>query len=165
VEIDPGEGTSTVHQRRMQNEDFSSPIWGPGTFPVSGNSWVEFTVQQPPATGSREDTVADLADAEELIRNTKYEDAATLLLPIHDTDNMAHRLLLECYTLLDDAEALVFHFYPPTSTIEIIHVADALWSIKDHDKLKDLLVSDIVLQSDDPAVAEVRTKYTARLDT
>ncbi len=42
LELDVDKLKGKLHQRKMLNDSFASPIWGPGQFPWSMKSFVEF---------------------------------------------------------------------------------------------------------------------------
>lgn len=163
VTIDTERCVGKLHQRRMLNEGFDTPIWGPGWFPLTSKSYIEFSIQRPLIAPQQRYAVTDLGEAEELIRRKQYVRAAELLVPLHSTHPLARRLLLECYVLLDASPNIVKYFYPPISNSEIVHVADALWAQKDLNRLRCLIESDAVRENKDPAVNEVCTKYAGRI--
>lgn len=162
VQIDPVEMKATLHQRRMLNDNFGRPIWGPGTFPSSGKSSVEFDVQRPRERNPCAADAATLGAAEALIRGGKNEEAAAMLRPIVG-NLVARRLLLGCYMNANNTNAIAEVFYPPQSVAEVVQVADALWEQKDRTRLEHLLESDGVRDAADVAVIETRKKYLRRL--
>jgi hypothetical protein len=152
-----------LHQRAMLNEGFGRPIWGPGRFPSSGKSFVDFDLQRPPARDNAAETVRDLGEAEQLLATRKFADAVAILQPLAATVPLARRLLLECLSNQDDPASIVRHFYPPQSVTEILYVADALWTTQDRQRLGELLDQPLVRDHGDPSVAQMRTKYRERL--
>lgn len=163
LELNVRELKARLHLRQMQNEDFGLPIWMRGVLPITQKSFIDFSVQPAPEAADDALTVrAIVTEAEEHIGRGEYGKAVQLLLPAKD-DPLARRLLLESCVKLDDTPSLVEHFYPPMSSAEIVHVADALWVEKRHDLLRALLSQDEVRDSRDAAVTEVRSKYAQRL--
>jgi hypothetical protein len=162
LEIDTEMFKARLHLRTMQNENFEQPIWAPGHFPSSMTSFVDFDVQAPlPPSRSAS---ADIGRAEALIRKKSFEEAISLLKPIAASNSLARRLLLECYVSADRTKELVEGFYPPEANNEIIYVADALWAENKRDLLVEMLASNIVRTSTNPAVVEVLQKYQKRLN-
>jgi hypothetical protein len=164
VQIDVATLKGTLHQRRMHNDNFGRPIWGPGTFTSSHRSFVDFLVQKPRERNTSAADASTVGAAESLIRGGKNEEAAEMLRPLHARNLLARRLLLDCYTNSNDTKAIIDVFYPPQSIAEIVQVADALWEEKDKTKLKELLDSEAVRNETDRAVIEVRNKYLRRLN-
>jgi hypothetical protein len=162
LELDPEKLTATLHQRRMQNQNFGNIIWGRGHFSYSNSSSVTFAVQPPPERDSKTSDSHTLGEADALIRHKKFAAAATILKPIADRIPLARKLLWECYVELDDVASIVSEFYPPSSHAEIVHMADMLWE-HDRAKLRALLNLDVVKSSTDKIVLELRDKYNARL--
>jgi hypothetical protein len=163
LQFDPESYRATLHQRRMQNDNFGCPIWGAGHFLSTGRSFVEFDVQRPIQLDRRASDTAAIGAAEQLLRVGRHREAANLLIPIVPSNPLARRFLLECYVSLGDSPGLIAAFYPPASAAEIIHVADALWEEKDITRLQEILGSDTVRNATDPAVISMRDKHLARL--
>jgi hypothetical protein len=161
VEIDSQTFKARLHTRAMQNESFEQPIWAPGHFPSSMTSFVEFDVQPPqPNLGA---ATAEIGAAEHLVRMKKFGEAIPLLKPLAPANPIARRFLLECYLSLDRTKDLAEEFYPPAADNEIIYVADALWAENKRELLGQMLNSDFVRASSNPAVIEVVSKYKERL--
>ncbi len=162
-QIDTSTFKAKLHLRRMHNESFNQPIWGPGQFPSSLTSAVEFTIQGPPQRATSRAVASALGQGEALVRSKRYDKAVSFLKPLAQSKPLARRLLLECYMGLDDTKKIVDEFYPPVAVGEIVCVAYALWTEKRLDNLRDLLGFDIVRNSTDPTVAQIRHLYQERL--
>jgi hypothetical protein len=162
LELDPAKLTATLHQRRMQNQTYGNIIWGPGRFSLSNASSVSFKVQPPPARDNMAVDHHSLGEAEALMRRKEFVAAVALLKPMAATSALAKKLLWDCYVELDDVRSIIAEFYPPTSSAEIVFMAEALWEY-DRDKLRSLLDLDAVKASTDKALVGVRDKYNARL--
>jgi hypothetical protein len=163
IRIDPTDLTGRLHQRRMVNDTFPSPIWGAGVFSFTNKSYIDFTIQPPDATSQKAMDTQILAQAEQWLRYGRHADAASLLLPLAGRDLLARRLLLECFAGLDANSDIVANFNPPQTPLEAIHLIDALWATKQTLLLKQVLATDLVRYSTDPALIEMRSKYTTRL--
>jgi hypothetical protein len=163
LEIDNTSFTGRLHQRRMLNHDFTSPLWAPGQFGLTGTSCLDFQIQRPLLNApGLEAATADLSAAEADIRSKRYPSVVTRLLK-HRNNPLARPLLLESYVQMRDLQGLIRDFWPPQSTPEAIHVADALWERKDTQRLKELLERPLVAHSTDPSLRELREKYGLRL--
>jgi hypothetical protein len=164
VEIDPEALLGKLHLRRMHNDDFAAPVWGPGQLPDKLETFQDFTIQPPPQPRSEAaETIRDLGEAEKLYQEQDYGTAIEILLPIAAENPLARKLLTECYVALDDSESIVGLIDPPRSTAEIVYLADALWAKRDLDRLNNLINSEEVKESSDPAIAELRNRLAARL--
>lgn len=162
LELDPEKLTSTLHQRRMQNQSYANIIWGRGHFSHSNSSYVTFQVQPPPERDSKASDSHTLGEADNLIRRKEFEAAAAILRPMAGRHPLARKLLWECYVELDNVASIIAEFYPPSSPAEIVHMADMLWDY-DRARLRSLLALDVVQSGVDKTVVEIRNKYNARL--
>jgi hypothetical protein len=162
IQIDTEALRATLHLRRMQNDSFDSPIGGPGFFPTSLKTYIEFQLQ-PPSPSAAAAPVPALGEAERLIGKKQYRPARDLLESLAPNNDLARRLLLECYVALDDVLGIRRLALPPRSTQEAVYVLDALWANGDRDALRNVLNSDIVKNSPDPTLASMAQKYIERL--
>ena len=161
IVLDPAIFKATVHQRRMVNESFESPVWSTGWFSELNASLIGFDIQKPLTSHATPN--ARLSEAEHLIAQEDYESAKPILLLLARSDGIARRLLAECYGTLPYDVDLIDCMFPPQSVSESILLADALWELGDKKRLEDLLNVGVVCDSRDPAVIELRQKYEARL--
>lgn len=161
LELDSVEFTATVHQRRMVNETSESPVWSCGWYAESNASRIRFSIQQPLVPQITPQ--ARLSQAEALLAVSDYEGARDLLRPLASTNDIARRMLLECYTTLPYDESLISILYPPQSISEALVLADAMWELGDRSRLGAMLCLGIVTDSHDSTILEMRTKYEARL--
>ena len=147
-----------VVQRVMRNDDFALPIWND-----AADGLIEFRIQAPLRRTSERGGISHaLAAAESEIQAGRYEAAIRHLTSVSD-DPLAKRFLLECYIALDRHREIVDTFWPPVSVGEIVAVADALWSLQETSRLRQLLELEHVAGCADPAIREIRTLYKARL--
>ena len=127
-------------------------------------SW-RFDFDPPPRPFASADVnTAELVQAEQDYGQGNLTAAAQRLLPIASQDPIARRLLLDCYRRLNDDEGMVTFFNRPESSAEAIALMDALWRLGRREQLGELMESDSVAGSSDPSVAEIRQKYTVRLN-
>lgn len=162
IKIDTENLRGTLHLRRMLNETYAQPIWGRGQWSSSGESFADFGIQQP-AKETEASKASIIGQAERLIRSKGHKEAIALLRPLAVSKPLARRLLLECYIEENETRALVDEFYPPASLAEAVIVADALWAEKDHDRLRELLASELVSKNDDPTAKDLSRRYAGRL--
>ena len=151
-----------MHLRTMLNDAFDQPLWGRGQWAATGDSFVLFTIQSP-AKEPPASTADMLRQAEGLVRAQQYKKAIPLLRTLGASEPLARPLLLECYFRTDETKAMVDEFYPPMTLSEATLVADALWAEKDRDKLRELLASELVGKSDDPAAEDICKRYSRRV--
>lgn len=163
LELDVATSKATLHQRKMANDNFGLPIWGPGHFSSSLQSFVTFEVQTPIERNHVAEDTNIIGNAERLLRTGKPLEAVSLLKPLVAKNDLARKFLWECYVVLGDDKAMIADFYPPQTVAEIVHISDALWNEGDRNHLKDVMELDAVITSTDPAVVTVRNKYNARL--
>lgn len=165
VELDTRAMTGRLHVRDMQNDNLSMPIWGRRALPPDAAPYYEFRYDPPPvaAGGANAGTVA-LVEAEARMEAEDWNGAVAILAPVVTTEELARPLLLECYLKLRNTTAIIATFDPPASEAEVIHVMDALWGEGMRGRLRELLNLPMVVNSGDPSVKEMRSKYGARLN-
>lgn len=162
IEVDCESLTGRLHLREMMNESFGSPIWGQGSFSSTTHGYRDFTISPPPIHAD-DRLPFTLEEAEAHLKAGDVTKAIELAEPYVARSDLARRIALEAVSSAGDTRKLIDLFYPPTSTAEIVHVADALWKEKDDTRLRELLQNPLVAGSREPAVTEVIRKYSARL--
>lgn len=162
IQINTESFTGTLHLRSMQNNSLASPIWGPGSFASSHRSYIGFSIQ-PPAMTDRDRTLLILAEAETHLSRGRHGDAIRLSLPLLQKSDYARKILIDSFVGAGDKKGIIQYFYPPTTTTEIVYLADALCEEQRLDLLRDMINSRLVQDSIDPAIVEVRRKYSGRL--
>lgn len=160
LQVNTETNTATLHQRSMLNDDFSLPVWGPGTFPMTGSSVIQFNVQPP--TSRPPSMNSTIVAAEQDIRAKKFNEARTRLLPLKDIP-IVRPLLLETLSELRDHAAIIEHFVPPTNTTEAFHAMNAAWELADRQTLHRVLELPIVTNTTDPGLCDLRKKLGRRL--
>ncbi|MEX1194321.1 MAG: metallophosphoesterase [Dehalococcoidia bacterium] len=161
VEVDTTTFSGTLHLRQMQNTSFNSPIWGPGAFPSTRASFIPFSLQ-PQAYSPAENIASVVAEAESLLSGGDPEKAVELLRPFSDHE-LARRILLDAFVATNDTKGLIELYYPPTGVAEVVYVANALSEENSLGQLRELLESPFVAESTNPAIVEIRQKYSGRL--
>lgn len=162
VEVDEQAWETRVYPRRMHNQTFPTPVWGPALGPLSPPGGIVVPLGARPASRSALVRQA-LGRGEELIRSRAFDEALKILEPYVPADSLARRLALEALSHLGDDRRMIAMFYPPTSVAEAVLLAGALWDTHDHARLMDLLSLPLVAGSSDPAAREVIRKYSGRV--
>lgn len=167
VELNVAARSGRLHVREMLNDNAQNlqlPIWGRRVLEHEASPYSKFTFDPPPEPlVPTHAATATLVQAQQLMDKGEPEEAASLLGPLASQDELARRLLLECLLTLHETLRVVKVFDPPTSEVEALALMDALWSEKEHERLRALLADPLVAESVDGAVIELRTKYRARL--
>lgn len=164
VELDTEQRTGFLHLREMQNDNLQLPIWGRRSLPPNIGSYLEIQFDSPPEPVVRTDArTTALIEAQKLHEKAEYRKAAEILAGLAQFDELARRLLLDCFAQSGDMAAIITHFDPPTSSTEGIYLMDALWSENRHDRLRQILEEPTIENSTDLSVIEMRNKYAARL--
>ena len=164
IELNLERRKGRLHVREMLNDDIERPIWGCRPLPPDTKPHLAFTFDPPPPPAvAPSSTTTALLEAQRLHVAAAYAEAAELLLPFAATNDLARRLLLDCFGKLNDTARIAAHFDPPLSETEAIYLMEALWRERNSDRLHVLLDEPIVAESNDPAVTETRRKYQTRL--
>src|SRR6266436_402966 len=164
VELDIEQLTGFLHLREMQNDNLQLPIWGRRSLPPNDGSYLEFRFDPPPEPMVRtESGTTALIEAQKLYDKGEFREAAKILAGVAQSEELARRLLLDCFGQLDDMLSVISHFDPPTSSTEAIYLLEALWKEGKHERLLQLLDEPIIASSSDPSVVEMRNKYALRL--
>jgi hypothetical protein len=162
IEINPTTCRCVIHPRRMHNDTFAAPIWGPDRGPLypEGNATVKLWKHARVAKAQIRDL---LSEGEELLRARRYDEVIAKLGPVASTESLARPFLLVALGHAGDDELTVSLLYPPRSVAEGILLAAALWSLQHLEQLGEMLRMPMFVNSDDPAARIVRDKYTPRL--
>ena len=164
VELDLERRNGRLHVREMLNDNLQLPIWGRRPLPPSVNSFLEFKFDAAPEPDIRSDVgTATLIEAQKHYDMGKYREAADVLRMKAKTDQLARRLLLECYVQLRDNASILADFDPPKSSAEAVHLMEALWTEGKRERLRKVLALAVVAKASDPSVVEMRNKWAARL--
>ena len=164
VELDLEDRKGRLHVREMLNDNLQLPIWGRRPLPPSVNSFLEFKFDPAPEPAIRSDAgTAALVEAQKHYDKGEYREAADVLRSRAKTDQLARRLLLECYVQLHDNAAILVDFDPPKSSAEAVHLMEALWTEGKRERLRKVLALAVVAKAADPSVVEMRNKWAGRL--
>jgi hypothetical protein len=164
VELDLVDRKGWLHVREMLNDNLQLPIWGRRPLPPNVDGVLEFKFDPPPEPDIRPDAgTALLIAAQKHYDKGEYREAADVLHPKAKTDQLARRLLLECYLQLHDNAAIIADFDPPKGSGEAVHLMEALWTEGKRERLRKVLALAVVAKATDPSVVEMRDKWAARL--
>ena len=164
VELDTDTKSGRLFVREVQNSASQMPIWGPRLMQSQHQHFLEFRFDVPPdSLIDFNKNTALLDEAQQLYENRRYEEASQLFSQLAATEELARRLFLECLTELDDMPRIIANFDPPASSAEAIALMDALWGERKRTRLEEVLNLQLVKESTDSAVIEMREKYAARL--
>lgn len=163
IELDSDAGQGRVHQRRMANDLFDIPIWGPGQFQITNDSFVDFEIsaplkQAPDDTGSKQ----ILIDAEKMIGEKYWSSAIELLKPIKD-DPVARTFIVKALQEIDNDDLVIEMLWPPQKVGEIVLVGAAVSQIKDKDRAEKFLELSDVKNSQDRSVLDIVNRIKERV--
>lgn len=137
-----------------------------GGRPLSPNSanYLDFDFDLPPSPFVKIDRRTTLlTEAQKSYDGGDYHSAVSLLAPIITTDPLARPLLLQTLSRLGDKMGIIELLDPPESAAEAIALMDALW-VEDHkQRLSEVLKLQVITESEDGSVVEMREKFVARL--
>ena len=153
-----------LHVREMQNDNLQLPIWGQHSSPSNPTGTLDFTFDAPRQTLNEQQHTPVLLEAQRLYDQDEFCEAARVLLPLQERDELARRILLDCLVRLQDDGRIIAAFDPPKGSAEEIAIMDALWAANNRGRLTDLLRSPSIANTEDLSVAEVRNRYRARLE-
>jgi len=162
IEIDLKSLDGKLHQRRMLNQQFELPVWGPGSFVESGASFIDFRVEPPRGIQIRNRLLnTDLQAAERLVGDGSWAEAIAILED--DAENaLARSLLLKAVTSSEDFPKMQALFIPPRTVQEAIAAGGALVEHFNSDGAALFLASELVRTSTDPNVGEITTRVKRR---
>lgn len=164
VEFDTESKVGRLHLREMQNDNLQMPIWGPRALSPNRVSYIDFSFDAPPVPIMKADRVtAELGNAQALFEKNMIKEAIVLLVPLVAHDDLARRLLLECYLKSHNYKDVISTFISPKSAAEAIALMDAFWQQADRAGLLNLLNTNVIADAKDASVIELRNKYIARL--
>lgn len=164
IELDVENGSGHLFVREMQNDNLQLPIWGARAMSSNSGGGIAFGFDPPPEPFSNpnHNTIL-LVQAQDLIHDGAYREAAHILSRITESEKLARRLLLECLIELEDAQEIIATFDPPEGVAEVIALMNSLWDQNMRNRLAEVLDLPLVAKSNDPSVIEMRQKYLMRL--
>jgi predicted MPP superfamily phosphohydrolase len=163
IELDTDTLQGRLHVREMQNDNLVDPIWGRRALRTGSISYYEFKYSGPEPVAPGSALTAELVRAQDLFGAGNLREAAGILAPLIESDELARVLLLQCLVRLPDPQALIDTFDPPRGEAEAIHLMDALWELGKRPRMAAVLDMPLVKQSTDPSLLEISRKYRTKL--
>jgi hypothetical protein len=162
VEVDTEKWSGRVHSRRMVNNTFNLPVWGPGQFTVTGTSYVDFELNRPLIERPLNlDRSLLLEQADELLTKKQWSEALAILKAIKDDPHARPFLIAALIGLGDDSET-VDVLWPPSSNAEIVMVGAAIFNLREPNRAKAFLQLDQVSHNTDASVQEMKRRISMR---
>jgi hypothetical protein len=162
VEFDAGAKLGRVHQREMANRDLGLPIWAPGRFVVTNDSYLEFAVEPPAAARPANlDIQLAIERAERAVGEKRWADAVELLRSHRDAE-LARPLLAEALQGLGEARTTIDVLSPPQTSAELVIVGAALDEVGSRPEVDAFLESALVTNATDASVREIVRRLRER---
>lgn len=162
VEFDTDASTGRVHQREMANRDLGLPIWAPGRFTVSNDSYLDFALEAPARARPRNlDLQLAIERAERAVGEKRWADAIALLRP-HRHVELARPLLANALQALGDARQTIEVLSPPQTIAEAVVFGAAVDEVGTGAEVVAFLESAIVSGTADASVREIARRLRER---
>ena len=162
IELDTEAWTGRVHQRQMVNMLFSLPVWGPGHFNSTNNSYFEFELCKPLKGRPRQlDTNLVLDEADRYVGNRLWSKAVDLLDTVRDAP-LARPLLVRALTELDDPQRTITMLWPPQTIAEAVTVGGAILQSGTKKQAADFVRLPVVSDSPDASVRHISQQIHER---
>ena len=165
IQLDLEQLSGRLHVREMQNDNLQLPIWGQHSSLSHQDGTLHFKFCPPPLVRSEPHKItAVLSEAERFHSIGEFRQAAEILLPLKEIEELVRPILLDCLRELRDSAGIIVSFNPPQGSAEEIAVMDALWIENERERLAALLASPSIANTNDLAVAELRDRFLRRLE-
>lgn len=164
VEVDTDAWNGRVHQRQMVNMLFNLPVWGPGHFNATNNSYFDFELCKPLATRPPQlDVQITLERADNYLGAHQCNEALGVLDAVKNLP-LARPLLLRALTELADPRRTITMLWPPLTIAEAVTVGGALLENSTRQEAEAFLKLPFVSASMDASVQDiVRRIHEGRL--
>lgn len=164
VEIDTDAWIGRVHQRQMVNKLFDLPMWGPGHFIGTNESFYDFELCKPILERpSNLDLQLALDKADRLIGARQWREAIDILEEIKGNP-FARLLLSKALEELGEPRRTITNLWPPMTNVEAVMVGGAVLEIGTREEAEAFVSIKLVQDSGDASVREiVRRIYERRL--
>lgn len=148
VELDGERMLGRVHQRQMTNDLYTVPMWGPGHFVSTGDSFVDFEICRPLATRPPQlDSSLALEHANVLAAQGRWQDAMTDL-DAFKYHALSRPLLVRALHEVDDPSPLLEALGSPRTPAEAVAMGAAILQHGTSAQAVDLLPSLAALIGD-----------------
>lgn len=155
IELDLQQWSGRVHQRTMVNRTYNLPIWGPGHFNTSNQSFLDFQLS-PPLTSRPKDLDVDIAIecAERELGTGRWLEAVNILRPLAQVP-VARPLLSRALFEHGDPGLTIELLTPPISTSEAVQVGWAIYECGTREHAERFLSHPFVRETTDASVREI----------
>lgn len=162
VELDTGAWSGRVHQRQMVNRLFNLPVWGPGHFIATNQSYVDFDLSKPLADRPAGlDLQLAIEQADKLLGSHNWSEAAELLGRIKDAP-VARPLLLKALGELGDSRRTMAMLWPPLTNGEAVAIGGAILESGTTEQAEAFLHLDLVCANPDASVRDMSRRVQQR---
>jgi hypothetical protein len=162
VELDLAVWTGRVHQRQMVNTLFPLPVWGPGHFNSTNNSFFEFDLCKPLTIRPPQLDVQLLLDrADTLVGTARWSEALDILDGIRDAP-LARPLLLKALSELGAPRRTITSLWPPMTTAEAVVVGGAILENGTREEAAAFTKLELVSGSADASIREISARICER---
>lgn len=162
VELDTGEWKGRVHQRQMVNLLMPLPVWGPGHFINSNNSFIDFDLCKPVLTRPKHlDIQLELERAEKLIGAHLWREAIETLNEIKDAD-LARPLLVKALEEQGDDRLTIITIWPPMSHVEAVILGLAVLNGGTREEAEAYIQLGLVADAKDSSVHDIAHRIIER---
>lgn len=162
VELDTVAWKGRVHLRQMVNRLNDLPLWGPGYFNITNESYIDFELCQPPSQRPPKlDLQLKLDQAEKLLGSGKWSEAVDALKALSDAP-IARPLLAKALLEAGDGERTISLLWPPLTNTETVIVGGAILESGTQDQAKAFLELEGVSSSQDASVRDISHRIRER---
>jgi hypothetical protein len=162
VELDTDAWSGRVHQRQMVNMLFNLPVWGPGHFNATNNSYFDFDLCKPLATRPPQlDVQITLDRADKYLGAHQWSEALDVLDAVKDLP-LARPLLLRGLTELNDPRRTIAMLWPPLTIAEAVTVGGAVLENSTRQEAEAFLKLPLVSASVDASVQDIARRIHER---
>ena len=162
VELDTDAWNGRVHQRQMVNTLFNLPVWGPGHFNSTNNSFFDFELCKPLQTRPAQLNVElALEQADKFLGCRQWTEALDALDRVKDFP-LARPLLLKGLTELNNPRRIITMLWPPQTAAEAVTVGGAILESGTRAEAEAFVRLEIVSGSRDASVRDVSRRINER---
>lgn len=162
IELNNQTWAGRLHQRMMVNLQFSTPVWGPGHFVDTNQSYVSFELSPPSdARPANLDARLALETADSHLGRGEWKEAIDVLRN-YGHDPMARRMLLKAVEEINDPALTIEMLKHPQENSEAVILGFAILSSDDPSARGEFLQDPFVVNSTDASVKEIVEKLRVR---
>jgi hypothetical protein len=162
VELDTKEWTGRVHQRQMVNMLFNLPVWGPGHFTSSNNSYFDFKLCEPLSTRPPQlDVQITLDRADKHLGARQWSNALDVLEEVKDLP-AARPFLARALAELSDSRRTITMLWPPLTIPEAVTIGGAILDGGTREEAEAFVRLPLVSSSTDASVQDISRRIQER---